>query len=91
MRTQIFALRIVFFFCNSSLRVKFYNDFYFRKLRNARTRIHLNLFLAILIQDIVRFIIYTDQAINRDVFSGVENKVTNLNQGIESYVSILYN
>lgn len=38
---------------------------YFRTLRNNRTRIHKNLFIAMIIQVLIRLIVYLDQAITR--------------------------
>lgn len=52
---------------------------YFRTLRNNRTRIHKNLFIAMIIQVLIRLIVYLDQAIirkrekNGNNITGIEN------------------
>lgn len=55
---------------------------YYRSLRNARTKIHKNLFMAMVIQVIIRLTLYLDQAIIRngrdlpnDNMSGIQNTV----------------
>ncbi|XP_069179327.1 PDF receptor isoform X3 [Procambarus clarkii] len=39
--------------------------FYFRSLKNNRTRIHRNLFVAMVIQVMIRLVLYIDQAVTR--------------------------
>lgn len=39
---------------------------YYRTLRNNRTRIHKNLFVAMVIQVVIRLTLYLDQAILRN-------------------------
>ncbi|XP_018022303.2 calcitonin receptor-like protein 1 [Hyalella azteca] len=48
---------------------------YFRSLRNNRTRMHLNLFGAMMIQITVRLTLYTDQYVTRDTpgQQGIDN------------------
>ncbi|XP_037089674.1 PDF receptor-like [Pollicipes pollicipes] len=48
-----------------SLLVSLFIFFHFKKLQNHRTRIHRNLFVAMLIQVLVRLTVYVDQAIVR--------------------------
>lgn len=43
---------------------------YFRTLRNNRTRIHKNLFIAMVIQVVIRLIVYADQAVTRNGSDG---------------------
>lgn len=38
-------------------------SFYYRSLRNNRTRIHKNLFVAMVIQVVIRLTLYIDQAL----------------------------
>jgi hypothetical protein len=45
--------------------------FYFRVLRNNRTKIHINLFTAILIQVIIRLIIYVDELAEKNEANGI--------------------
>lgn len=54
-----------------------------RSLRNARTKIHKNLFVAMIIQVIIRLTLYIDQALIRnrhdlanDNMSGIQNTVS---------------
>lgn len=49
----------------------------FRSLRNNRTRIHKNLFIAMVIQVLIRLILYIDQAIVREQGQqhGIDNTV----------------
>nr|QNG56008.1 pigment dispersing hormone receptor 43673 [Carcinus maenas] len=59
--------------------------FYFRSLKNNRTRIHRNLFVAMVIQVMIRLVLYIDQAIIRGHIVG--NSATNSNttrQGIDN-------
>ncbi|XP_063596156.1 PDF receptor-like [Penaeus indicus] len=59
--------------------------FYFRSLKNNRTRIHRNLFVAMVIQVMIRLVLYIDQAITRGNISGNENTNTNSSwQGIDN-------
>ncbi len=45
--------------------------FCFRVLRNNRTKIHINLFTAILIQVILRLIIYVDELTEKNETNGI--------------------
>lgn len=61
---------------------------YNRSLRNSRTKIHKNLFVAMLIQVIIRLTLYLDQAIKRhgrivanDKMPGIENTVKIIRNG----------
>lgn len=55
----------------------------FRSLRNNRTRIHKNLFVAMVIQVLVRLTLYLDQAIIRNGHEAIGNDKRN---GIENTV-----
>lgn len=55
----------------------------YRSLRNNRTRIHKNLFIAMVIQVIIRLTLYLDQALIRrgqesgnDSVAGIDNTVS---------------
>ncbi|XP_047486299.1 PDF receptor-like [Penaeus chinensis] len=56
----------------------------FRKLRNNRTRIHKNLFAAMILQVLVRLILYADQAIVRGDSTGLGSGLSTERQGIDS-------
>nr|XP_045613298.1 PDF receptor-like [Procambarus clarkii] len=56
----------------------------FRKLRNNRTRIHKNLFVAMILQVLVRLILYADQAIVRGDSTGLASGLTTDRHGIDS-------
>lgn len=67
-----------------------FNFFYFklkqnRSLRNARTKIHKNLFVAMIIQVIIRLTLYLDQAIVKDNQHDFANEST---VGIQNTVSV---
>ncbi|XP_066953813.1 PDF receptor-like [Macrobrachium rosenbergii] len=57
---------------------------YFKKLRNNRTRIHKNLFMAMMLQVLVRLILYADQAIVRGDSTGLGSSLSSDRQGIDN-------
>ncbi|KAK7069561.1 Hormone receptor domain, partial [Halocaridina rubra] len=57
---------------------------YFKKLRNNRTRIHKNLFAAMVLQVLVRLILYADQAIVRGDSTGLGSSLSSERQGIDN-------
>jgi len=59
-----------------------------RNLRNNRTRIHVNLFIAMCIQVLVRLIVYIDQYISRAASSTSTTLTTPLNQTTSSGLAI---
>ncbi|XP_063837945.1 PDF receptor-like [Ostrinia nubilalis] len=63
---EIVGFTFSFFTLSGSLKVLISN----RSLRNTRTKIHINLFVAMLLQIIVRLILYIDQEIVRIYFGG---------------------
>ena len=56
----------------------------FRSLRNNRTKIHKNLFIAMVLQVVIRLSLYLDQAYRRDNHDPASNKSVS---GIENTVS----
>ncbi|XP_034943280.1 PDF receptor [Chelonus insularis] len=50
---------------------------HFRSLRNTRTRIHKNLFVAMVIQVIIRLTLYIDQALIKSKVYGIEQGINN--------------
>lgn len=56
----------------------------FRSLRNNRTRIHKNLFVAMVIQVLIRLTLYIDQALIR---SGAELRASSIRHGIDNTVN----
>ncbi|XP_046669176.1 PDF receptor isoform X1 [Homalodisca vitripennis] len=54
---------------------------HFRSLRNNRTRIHKNLFVAMVIQVLIRLTLYIDQALIR---SGSEHRANTIRHGIDN-------
>ena len=63
--------------------------FFFRSLRNSRTRIHKNLFVAMVIQVVIRLTLYIDQAVIRGASSDRYSPGTTSHhrQGIDNTVS----
>ncbi|CAG0896182.1 unnamed protein product [Darwinula stevensoni] len=57
---------------------------YFRKLRNNRTRIHGNLFIAMLIQVLIRLMLYIDQVIVRKDDTGIHSGIKHEMNGIDN-------
>ncbi|KDR09011.1 PDF receptor [Zootermopsis nevadensis] len=59
---------------------------HFRSLRNNRTRIHKNLFIAMVIQVVIRLILYIDQAITRGSSGYYQSPGTrpHYNQGVDN-------
>ncbi|KAK8405840.1 hypothetical protein O3P69_001960 [Scylla paramamosain] len=57
---------------------------YFKKLRNNRTRIHKNLFTAMVVQVAVRLVLYGDQALVRGDSTGLGSGLASDRQGIDS-------
>lgn len=56
------------------------NDFlitFSRSLRNTRTRIHKNLFVAMMVQVLIRLTLYIDIAIYRRKLHGVQRGIGN--------------
>ncbi|KAG8337188.1 G-protein coupled receptor activity protein [Homalodisca vitripennis] len=53
----------------------------YRSLRNNRTRIHKNLFVAMVIQVLIRLTLYIDQALIR---SGSEHRANTIRHGIDN-------
>ncbi|XP_069936149.1 PDF receptor-like, partial [Cherax quadricarinatus] len=59
--------------------------FYFRSLKNNRTRIHRNLFVAMVIQVMIRLVLYIDQAIIRGHSAGHSaGHINSSRQGIDN-------
>ncbi|XP_043235104.1 PDF receptor-like isoform X2 [Amphibalanus amphitrite] len=66
----------------ASLFVSLFIFFHFRSLKNNRTKIHRNLFVAMVIQVLVRLVLYLDQVVIRGGVSNSECRVTV--QGIDN-------
>ncbi|XP_058806073.1 PDF receptor-like isoform X2 [Phymastichus coffea] len=63
----------------------------FRSLRNTRTRIHKNLFVAMVIQVVIRLTLYIDQAVFKSKVPGVQRGIQNTPVLCEaSYVLLEY-
>lgn len=60
----------------------------FRSLRNNRTKIHKNLFIAMVLQVIIRLTLYLDQAIHRDLPNQSQTRTGGLPSGIDNTVKI---
>lgn len=62
---------------------------FFRSLRNNRTRIHKNLFIAMVIQVVIRLTLYIDQAVIRGAISDhySPGNRSHHRQGIDNTVS----
>ncbi|CAL8147634.1 unnamed protein product [Orchesella dallaii] len=76
--------------------------YYFRTLRNSRTRLHRHLFIALVIQVAIRLTVYTDQLLTRPIEVDGNGNITkhdnNVRRGIDntpilceaSYISLEY-
>lgn len=60
----------------------------FRSLRNNRTKIHKNLFIAMVLQVVIRLTLYLDQAIHRDKPIESQARTGGLPSGIDNTVTI---
>ena len=61
---------------------------FFRKLRKHKvTRIHMNLFLSMILQSLIRLIIYIDQFVRREDGFTVKASANETSNGIDNTVS----